>query len=292
MGPGGSVQRGTVLPLPSPPPPRAACLPERTPHAESLDAEPFGCGSEPALIPPSPTLLTPPCALLLEPPQCNGDSQDPPVPPHEPGRDSSCARARWDFRVLAGDPVCPDTGAVLSRAPWPNPAYLETEDSPDLRALVLAPPPPPPSPPPHSSSSRTPLPPSAYFCPCGRRFPLPPHLRPRWAIWCCNPCKGQGDCHSPECHRDYLRGDTWPEIWAGTERPPYHTRFFGNRCQCGRDLEFDPAMRPGLPTWCCKYCHGTDKRHSAECDRERRGRRPRVPLPASPRPACRDSHTP
>ena len=39
-------------------------------------------------------------------------------------------------------------------------------------------------------------------------------------------------------------------------------------------MEYNPAMRPGLPTWCCKDCQGVDRRHSAECDRERRHRHP------------------
>ena len=64
----------------------------------------------------------------------------------------------------------------------------------------------------------------------------------------------------------------------------HRTRFFGDRCECGRDLEFDPSMRPGMPTWCCKDCQGTDRRHSAECDRERGGQH----LRRGPRTAALD----
>ena len=230
---GRPVQRGLAPPPPPSPPPRDIHPLKRAPCTALADAQHLGrdIAREPA--PTSPMQLTPPCELLLEPPQCSGDGLDPQDPSCDGGPDSIRMRTRWDYRVVAGDPVCPDTGAVLYRAPWSNPAYLETGDSPDLRALIQAPPPPPPPPSrPSSSGTQLPLPAKAS------------RTRPRQA------------------HR---------------------TRFFGDRCECGRYLEFDPTMRPGLSTWCCKDCQGIDRRHSAECNRERSGQhRRRGPPPMTP----------
>ena len=41
-------------------------------------------------------------------------------------------------------------------------------------------------------------------------------------------------------------------------------------CECGRELEHDPASRPGFPHWCCKRCGGKNKSHTADCDERHR----------------------
>ena len=249
--PGGPVQRDPVPPPPPPPPPPDTHPLKRAMHIVTARAEHSGQFAGRAPVPPPPPPLTPPCALLLEPPQSSGAGKDPPEFSLGDSLDSSRPRPRWDYWVLAGDPVCPDTGVVLSRAPWPNAAYLETGARPVVGA------------------------------------------------------QGVGSWHSPECDEAARVLQQAPSSSALTPPPtllsepppispprlghPSHsqavrTRFFGDRCECGRDLEFDPAMRPGLPTWCCKDCQGIDRRHSAECNRERSDQRRRRGL----RPAAFD----
>ena len=41
-------------------------------------------------------------------------------------------------------------------------------------------------------------------------------------------------------------------------------------CECGRELEDDPASRLGFPHWCCKRCGGKNKSHTADCDERHR----------------------
>ena len=147
-------------------------------------------------------------------------------------------------------------------------------------------------------------------CPCGRETTSDPSARPRWATWCCSRCQGLGKRHSLECDEEYRAAQqagplvteqaadldasqaASPAVQAADaeipsaaclEAPRRRTRRGVRRCTCGRDLEFDPALRPGMPTWCCKYCQGTDRRHSAECDQERSDLRLRpVPCMAAP----------
>ena len=267
-------------PVPPPPPPPASLTISALQSVPGIDGGGAGWPGQHARrdpVPPPPPPLTPPCELLLEQPTCSGAGKAPsePFPGDRPGYHRP--RPPWDFWVTAGDPVCPDTGAVLSRAHRAD-AASDGGGYPGAGT-------------PHRMMRDC--------CPCGRETTPDLSVRPRWATWCCSCCQGLGKSHSPECDQGYRErqqlpstsatelSHTFPSETLLTPEPgpsqarrsrAHRTRFLGDRCNCGRELEFDPALRPGMPTWCCKDCQGINKRHSAECNQERRGRR-------RPRPA-------
>ena len=269
--PGWPARQDPEPPPPPPPPPLDTRPLKRATYTVTGGAGHSGQPAGRDSVPPPPLPLTPPCALLLEPPQSSGAGKDPSEFSIGDCPDSPRPLPRWDYWVLAGDPVCPDTGAVLPRAPRTDAADAETGACPEVGA-------------PHCMMRDC--------CPCGRKTTPDLAVRPRWATWCCSCCQGVGKRHAPECD-EASRVSQQAPLPCATE--PSHTfssetlpilnpepgqarhshalraRFFGDRCECGRDLEFDPAMRPGLPTLCCKDCQGTDRRHSAECNRERSG---------------------